>query len=857
VSTHRVSLWRTPRSRSLLLVAALVALSGAVALAAQVWTDGLWFREVGREDVFWATLRWKVLARGVPAFGSAFFLLANFAMVERAMAAHAPRRPARLLAYPAAAIAAGLVSGLWLGDGVWRLLALWAGRSDFGVEDPLFGRDAGFFVFSLPLYEWASRWLLDTLAMAAMATVAAYVAAGGLRIARPRLLVPRARTHLLVLGALALLVMAWRYRLDAYALALPHGDAAGAGYTEAHVRLPALRILTGVSLAGAALLLYAAVRRVPRRPLAALIGLVALALTTPGVVSRLVERFEVAPQALARERPYVDHEIAATRRAFALDRVQVRGVSGSGMLSRADIETHRSTLENVPLWDHGVLRPALDDLQSIGRYYSFPSLTLDRYTVDGSPRVVTLAARQLDLRALGRDARGWANDRFAYTHGYGVVTVSAPSADHVGQPRFSDTGFGSRPGLLGLREPRVYFSERTGPGPEYLVVQSRRGEVDRPVAGSSGYHYGGDGGVALSSALRRAAFAVRFGDARLLLSETVTGRSRILLHRGVRDRLRTLAPFLDWDSHPQTVVLGGHVQFLFHGYTTSAQYPYSAPLRTGVNYLRAGVVAAVDAFDGAIALYADDEDDPVLRAWRSAFPSLFQPSSAMSAELRAHLRYPRRLFTAQAELYATYHAAEPTAFWNGADAWQVPQQIAGPLEDAGEIHFPGPKPRVDSDAWTVPSRYLLTRLPGDASERFALVTPFTPRGRQNLVGYLAGSVAPDGGQELALLSFPRDRLELGPAQATRRILASPGVSARLEIVNRESSDLGEDSVSRTVLGAPRLVPVGDALVHVQPIYLTAGGGGVPRLQLVTVLANGRVGYGRDLETALRRAVGPR
>ena len=846
MSAPRLSLWRTPRSRSLLLVAALAALTGAIALAAHVYTDALWFREVGREDVFWATLRWKILGRGIPAFGTACFLLANFAAVERAMAAHAPRRPARLLAYPAAAVAAGVISGE-RAEGVWRLLALWAGRSDFGAVDPLFGRDVGFFVFSLPLYQWASGWLLDTLVMGAVATVAAYLVAGGLRVARPRLLVPGARRHLLALAAFALVVVAWRYRLDQYALALPHAEAAGAGYTEAHVRLPALRILTFVALAGAALLLYATLGRVPRRPLAAVMAVATLALVSPGVVARLVERFEVAPQALARERPYVDHGIAATRRAFALDRVDVRDVTGGGALSRDDIAAHQSALENVPLWDPRVLRPAMDDLQSIGRYYSFPSLTLDRY---GS-RVVTLAARQLDLRTLGSDARGWANDRFAYTHGYGVVAVTAPRADHVGQPRFTERNFA--PDVFGLREPRIYFSQRTGPGPPYLVLNSRRAEVDRPSAPD--YHYDGSGGIALSNPLRRGAFAIRFGDTRLLLTETATERSRIVLHRDVRDRLRTLAPFLRWDRHPQTVVAGGRVQFLFHGYTTSDDYPYSAPLPTGVNYMRAGVVAAVDGFDGRIVLYADDSDDPILRAWRSVFPSLFQPSSQMPAELRAHLRYPRHLFAAQAELYTTYHADEPTAFWNGSDAWQVPQQIAGPLEDAGEIHFPGPRPRVDADRWVMPSRYLLARLPGDASERFALVTPFTPRGRQNLVGYLAGSIAPEGGQELTLLSLPRDRLELGPAQATRRILASPEVSERLQIVNRESSDLGENAVSRTVLGAPRVIPVGDVFVHVQPIYLTAGGGGVPRLQLVTVLANGRVGYGRDLVSALRRAVG--
>jgi uncharacterized membrane protein (UPF0182 family) len=862
VSARPVSLWRTPRSRSLLLVGTLAALGGAVALAAQVYTDALWFREVGQEDVFWESLTWKVLARGVPSFGTACFLLANFVAVERAMAAHAPRRPARVLAYPAAAVAAGVITGQWGAEGLWRLLALWSGRSDFGVDDPLFGRDVGFFVFSLPLYEWVSRWLLGMLVMGAVATVAAYVAAGGLRIARPRVLVPGARAHLLVLGALALVVVAWRYRLDQYALALPHDGASGAGYTEAHVRLPALRILHWVSLAGAALLLYAAVRRVRRRPLAILVAIAALALASPGVVSRLVERVEVAPQALTRERPYVDHSIAATRRAFALDRVRVRDVSGSGRLSRADINAHRSTLENVPLWDRRVLRPAMDDLQSIGRYYSFPSVTVDRYPAGSSSQVVTLAARQLDLRALGDDARGWANERFAYTHGYGVVAVAAPQADRIGQPPFAERDFGSRPDVVGLREPRIYYSERTGPGPEYVIVRSRRAEVDRPLPGSSApdYHYGGSGGIALASVLRRTAFAIRFGDPKLLLTETVTDRSRIVLHRDVRDRLRTLAPFLRWDVHAQTVVIGGRVQFVFHGYTTSEDYPYSAPVRIGrsnVNYMRAAAVAVVDGFDGRIALYADDAHDPILRAWSSAFPGLFQPSERMPAELRAHLRYPRRLFIAQAQQYTTYHADEPTAFWNGADAWQVPQQIAGPLEDAGEIQFPDPTPQVDDDRWATPSRYLLARLPGDATERFLLALPFSPRGRQNLVGYLAGSMAPDGAPELTLLSLPRDRLELGPAQATRRILASAEVSQRLQIVNRESRDLGKAAVSRTVLGAPRLVPVGDALVHVQPIYLTAGGGGVPRLQLVTVLANGHVGYGRDLETALRRAIRPR
>jgi uncharacterized protein len=860
VSAPPISLWRTPRARSLLLLGMLAALAGGVSLVAHQYTDLLWFRELGQEDVFWTTLKWRIIGHGVPFFGTAGLLIVNFAAVERVMAAHSPLRPHRRLVYPLAAVGAGLISSEWRADGAWRLLAMWAGRSDFGVADPLFHRDVEYFVFSLPLYEQAARWLLDTIAMAGVATVAAYLAAGGLRMARPYVIVRAARAHLLVLGALALVVVAWRYRLDQFALTLPHGgsELPGAGYTEVHVRLPALRIMVWLSLAGAVLLLYAAARRVPRAPLAALAVLAVLALVGPGVVSGVVQRFEVDPQVLTRERPYLSYAIAATRRAFDLDRVRVRTVSGHPRLSARDIARSRHALANVPLWDSKVLRPAMDDQQSIGRYYRFPSTTVDRYEIDGKPRILTIGARQLDLRGLGRDVRGWTNDRFAYTHGYGVVAVRPTPTGAGGQPRFVQGEFRAGRNPLGVSEPRIYFSEQRGSNPPYLVVRSLRGEVDQPIPGSrhSDYRYEGPGGIPLSSPGRLVAFAARFGDLNLLLSESVTSRSRIVLHRNVLDRLRTLAPFLRWDSRPQKAVIDGRVTFLVHGYTTSDHYPYADSVRVGrsrVNYLRAAADAAVDAFSGRVRIYANDSGDPIVRAWQATYPGLLIPADRMPPQIRAHLRYPRELFAAQIAAYAGYHADDATGFWNGADAWQVPAQLAGPVEAAGEIHFPERPKRVRAE---LPD-YLFGRLPGDARERLLLATGFTARGRENLVAYLAGSIDDRGRPRLTLLSLPRDRLTAGPTQATRRVLASARVNRRLEILNRESRDLGKAALNRTVIGAPRLLPVGDALVHVQPIYLIAGGSGVPRLQLVTAYANGRVGYGRDLETALRRTVGGR
>jgi uncharacterized membrane protein (UPF0182 family) len=281
-----------------------------------------------------------------------------------------------------------------------------------------------------------------------------------------------------------------------------------------------------------------------------------------------------------------------------------------------------------------------------------------------------------------------------------------------------------------------------------------------------------------------------------------------------------------------------------------------------VNYVRAPALAAVDSFSGQVTIYAVDGGDPILRAWQAVYPTLFQPAAEMPPGLRSHLRYSRRLFDVQARAYATYHASDPTAFWNGSDVWQPSTQVAGPVEDAGEIQFPDPEENVDEDErregnatpedWRMQSGYLLARFPGDRRERFMLGASFSPRGRQNLVGYLAGSVDRSGRPQLMLLSLPRDRLTVGPSQATREVLATPAVSRRLELLNRESRDLGRNSVNRTVLGAPRVVPLGDALVHVQPVYVIAGGSGLPRLQLLTAYANGRVGYGRDLTTALQR-----
>lgn len=861
----------------LLLLGTVGGALGAALLTARIYTDLLWFDELGHEDVFWTTLKWKLLAGGVVGLGTASFLLLNLAVAEWVISRAGPRDlrgPAALLwryrrlTFPVVAVAAGVVSTARRPEAGWQQLLLWIHRGDFGVQDPVFHRDVGFYVFSLPVYREVNTWLLETGAMAIAATLLAYLSAGALGSGRRRALARAGRAHLLLLFAGLLLVLAWRFRLDQLSLVVPRPGSTvpGASYTDVRIRRPMLAGLIVLALAGATLCVYAAMRRLPYLALTFVAVLAVVGVAGVTRVPALFERVEVQPQALSRERPYLAQALVSTREAYGLDDIRVRELSGSGDLSAEEVDANRRTIANVPLWDPAVVGSAMNELETIGSYYRFATPSVDRYTIDGVRRVLTVAARQLDLTRLDHPSRSWANEHFAYTHGYGVVGIQAGGMDSERFPSFAQREFaGSNP--LGVRQPRIYYGERDPSDPPYRIVRSGRGEVEEPAPGSrsSRYHYEGSGGIPLSTRLRRAAFAARFGDMKLLLSETVTSESRIVVHRDVRDRLVTLAPFLRWDERPQTAVVDGRIVYLFHGYTTSDDYPYSAPVQVDgsrLNYIREAARASVDAYDGRVTIYAADSTDPILKAWEAAYPTLFQPASSMPRGLRAHLRYPETLFSAQMDAYKTYHAADVTAFWTGSDVWQRPLQLAGPLEAAGEIHFPDPERAIDTDerdegqvtadVWRMQPDYVFAQLPGDSTERFLLATAFTPRGRQNLVSYVAGSIDSHGRPALTAVNLPRDRLTIGPAQVTRRILASPMVNRRLELLNRESRDLGKSSVLRTVLGDPRVVPLRGQLMTVQPVYLSAGGAGVPRLQLVAVHAFGRVSFGRNLAAAFRR-----
>ena len=859
--------WLRPRVRSAVLIGVLLLVTVVARAAAHVETDWLWFNELGQERVFWQLLSMRWLAGTGAGVATAGILLANFWLVARmappdaglppGLARREEQRRVLLWGSVALSVAAGVVVGRGVGLGGWQHLALWLHRQQFGVADPLFHRDIGFFVFSLPLYRQVAEWVLVTGGVALATAVLGHVATGAIRVKPAPVSATRgAHAHVLVLAAVLLVGLAWSHWLGQYTLELSSGNRTvpGAGYTQVHVMLPWLRVTFVVALAAAVMMVVAAVRRSWSLPAIAVVVVAVAELINPSMLPSVVQRLVVDPQTLSRERPYLAHSVRLTQLAWGLDHVAERALPANAAITPGELTANRDVLRNIQLWDTDVLRPQIDQQQSIGSYYAFPSTTVDRYRQGNRVRALIVAQRELDITRLDKSGRTWANDRLAYTHGYGLVAVPAGGLGPAGQPKFVTSEFGAGHAPTRVSQPRIYYGVQPHGAQPWVIVRTRRPEIEKPLPGNSpepDYHYDGSGGIPLGGLLRRSVFALRFGELNLALSETVQGSSRIILHRDVRERLHALAPFLVWEERPEVLVVDGRVKFLAHGYTTSNSFPYSERTTLGgktVNYARGAAVATVDAYSGRVRIYASDETDPMLRAWRGVFPTLFTPAGLMPPAIRAHLRYPRELFDAQSRIWETYHIDNIDDFYTKADAWQRPAEISGPVQKVGSIRF-----RYKRQSPRMKPYFLLARRPGDARSHFMLTTVFTPHSQENLSGYLTGTMDAEGDPQLTQLTLPRSRLVLGPSQVSRQILATPAVGDRLRLLNQETADLGEQAVNAVELSEPRVVPLGDSFLYVQPIYVTAQGSGVTRVRLVTVYLNGHVGYGSTLHEALRVA----
>jgi uncharacterized membrane protein (UPF0182 family) len=853
----------------------LVVLVWLASGLAGFWLDLLWFREVGKTQVFWGVLGVEIGLALLTGLGTALIVGGNLWVTQRIAVPSPPpvveesraEQLRRALVPYVRAFRIGVVAVLGLlvglhGASQWRTYMLWRNQVPFGDRDAQFGRDIGFYVFSLPLQRAVFGWLLFTLLATTLLVVAEHWLLGGIQpAARGNRVAPHVHAHLAILLGCIVLLKAWGYRLDQLSLVFsPRGVVTGASYTDVHAQLPALRLLMLVAPVCAVLFFLNLRSRDFTLPVAGTLLLVLSSILIGGLVPAFVQRFQVTPQELQREEPYIQRNIDATRKAFALEGVQTSDFPAAEDLTPAVVRANAATVDNIRLWEADVLKTAIQNLQAIGQYYEFSDVDVDRYPISGTARQVMISAREVDPRNLDASAQTWVNLHLAYTHGYGVVAAQVNQAESSGRPDFIVSGFDQQAAAIPVRQPRIYFGEPPPDTPTYVVVGSRQPEVDSPsVSGQSQVlvRYDGRGGVQLASPLRRLAAAVHFKDLNLLISSNLNSRSRILFNRDIRDRMEKAAPFLQWDADPYVAVVDGRTVYIRDGYTTTDNYPYSqripldvAARRTdpndrGVggeaNYIRNSVKAVVDAYDGTTTLYAFDEGDPLLRAWRKAFPGLFTPRSAMSADLQAHLRYPEDLFSIQTDRYASYHIGAARDFYSKQDFWALPEDRSGQLtRGEGSLVVAGTKPRMRP-------YYLLTKLPGEQDEQFLLVMPFTPNNKQNMVAYMAARSDPAGYGRITLFSLPRARTVFGPTQVHAQILADPDVAKELTLFNQQGSTV--------ILGNLLTVPIKDALLYVQPIFVQASQGAIPELRRVPVFFNNQLGYTANLTDSIDQILG--
>jgi uncharacterized membrane protein (UPF0182 family) len=869
----RIPTARTGRRRLLLIVIAVLA--GLVVLFTALsgfFVDVLWFREVGFSQVFWTVLRTKVVLGLV--FGIAFFALlySNLWIVRRFTPRFRPLSPEQeiieryriqfepyawwLLPLFAAVIA------FFVGLGVtpqWRAFLLWRNSSGvtFGAAEPLFHRDAAFYVFSLPWLKFVQGWLFSALVGVLVISALAHYLWGGIRPNAPGLgekVTPQVKAHLSVLLGLIMLTKAWGYYLGQFdLLTSSRGVVTGASYTDVNAQLPALRILVFIAIACAVLFLVNIRLRGWALPVIA-VGLLALVSIMAGAAyPAFVQRFRVTPQELQREQKYIEYNIEATRTAFALDRIDRTSVTeGGGTVSTQDIDENDATISNIRLWRPDVLRENYTSLQRFRAYYEFNDIDVDRYDIEGQSRVLMIAAREVSQAPEG--ARTWQNQHLVYTHGFGAVASQVNTASPEGQPVFtlSDIPPSGEPALVGNGR-RVYYGEGASDNAAFVVVGTQTKELDYQGTATSDQEqvtttYEGTGGIPIGGLFQRALFAWRFRDVNLLISGQINDQSRIMIFRDIDERVPRAAPFLQFDGDPYAAVVDGRLKWIWDAYTTTDQYPYSepvaldevtsGPVREGAprlsgsaNYIRNSVKVVVDAYDGTMTYYVVDETDPVIQVWQKAFPGLF--TTDVPDEVRAHFRYPENLFQVQAERFTSYHVTEPNVFYGKQDFWALP---VDPTVSSTEGQF------------LMRPYYVLMKLPGETDESFALILPFTPQERQNMVAWMAAKSGPDEYGQIVTFEFPSGLNVDGPTQVFSRINQDSRFSA-------ERTLLGQGG-SQVQFGDFLVVPVADSLLYVQPVYVRATQtNAIPELKRVVVVNGSLIGIGTNLRDALADSIG--
>ncbi len=806
-------------------------------VAKGLYVDWLWFDGAGFRSVYATRLTTQIyLFLGGAAiflgyFGFNVFLAGRLAVRNPVPGLSdeeaAAIRRLILLALVAGTIFLAVIFGA-IAAGKWDIVLRFLNRESFGIEDPQFGKDVGFYVFTLPGLRAAYGWLMGAAVITTVIVAALYlfryITSGADASA-----VRQTKIHLSALLVAVIALFIWRYWLNTFEINFSEtGVVFGAAYTDIHARLVFLYVGMALGVITAAVLLISMIRGTIMLPIGAMIGWALIAIVGGAVYPASVQRLTVLPNELEKERQYIERNIEMTRIAFGLNEIEERPYPAEENVSDAEInaEENAETLGNIRLLDVRPLLQTYNQIQTIRPLYQFLDVDIDRYVIDGVRRQVMVSARELSPSLLPVEAQSWVNQRLQFTHGYGAVVSPVNEVVQEGLP---DILFGDIPvndktaeGDFNVTRPEIYYGEQPD---HYVIVKTSAQEFNYPVGdGNVQTVFEGDSGVGIGNIFRKLVFAWEFQDFNILISSSLGGDSRILWRRNIQERINTLAPFLTLDEDPYLVIVDGQFFWIQDAYTTTDRFPYSQPAPAGYNYVRNSVKVVVNAYDGTTTLYLNDDSDPIIRSYARIFPKLFTPLDEMPTELREHLRYPEDLFLAQVNQYRTYHIQDPGVLYNKEDIWSIPREL---FEDTEVLVEP---------------YYVIMRLPGEDQAEFILILPLTPARRENTIAWVAArSDEPNLGKLLSF-RFPTDSLVFGPRQIESRIDQDTAISGQFSLWNQ--------SGSRVIRGNLLMIPIGNGIIFVEPIYLQAETSQLPELKRVIVVNGNEIAMEETLQESL-------
>ncbi|MBM4234916.1 MAG: UPF0182 family protein [Firmicutes bacterium] len=832
------------RSRFILIIVILAIIGSILLTSTNFYLDLLWFRDLDAGQVFWI----QYLTQWGMRIGAFIFILAvlfinllftrryilsfpNLALRERLMASGMMRylTPRRLIFYflAAAAFLAYVLSGY--AGSYWMELLRYLNHVPFNISDPIFGTDVSFYVFKLPFYRFVYSFLMMTLVVSLIIVGAIYLMLNPSTQGKKNWMLPpnSSVSHLAVLLALIFGLKAWDYRLKQFELVLSErGVVYGAGYTDIHANYPVLMILMYLALVIALVFVANIFLRRYRLFIYGILVLTGVSMLGGGAYPAAIQSFVVEPSEFNFEREYLEHNIAFTRMAYGVEEFATRRYDPSAQLTWDDLRENSGTINNVRLWDYRPLLTTFNELQAIRLYYRFTDVDVDRYVIDDSYRQVMIAARELDKSRLAAQAQTWVNLQLQWTHGYGVTISPVNEVTNEGLPRYF---LGDIPpiGNVNLDNPAIYFGELTN---DYVIVNTDTPEFHYATAGDVNEFtfYDGEAGVEIHSFLRRALFALKFGEYRILVSNELSNESKVLFDRNIHERVRKLAPFLSYDGDPYIVVDDGRLFWIQDAYTATSSYPYAAPYGN-INYIRNSVKVVIDAYNGSVRYYIVDPSDPLVQTYAGIFPELFSPMEEMPIGLMAHLRYPEDLFNIQAQILTLYHITDPNVFYTREDLWAIPLEQSFGQEQNMEPY------------------YTILQLPGYSEPEYVLILPFTPDQRNNMIAWMVARCDQPNYGDVEIFLFPKERVILGPNQIENRIDQSTEIS--------EQFTLWGQAGSRVIRGNLLVLPINNALLYVEPIFLEAEGGGLPELARVIVVFGETVIMEDTLEKGLIRVFG--